>query len=477
MLYRIALLSILLATTANAYAEEQLAWPQFRGPNGSGIAENEKPPVTIGPDKNVKWKVAVPSGLSSPIAIGNRIVLTAFDDGKLYTIAYNRADGSEDWRTAAPAKEIEPFNKTHGSPAASTCATDGQHIVSYFGSCGLVCYDKMGKELWKYEMPPAVTLAGFGSGVSPIIADGKVILMRNVATDSKIVALDVSTGKLVWEKKRESKSSFGSPTVWSTPDGKYVVGPGYSKMIGYNLQSGNEDWFVEGMPASCCTTPVTADGNLFFAGWAPGDPDDKDFQMPGYDAILKDNDTDHNGELSKEEAAKTDLKDIFDNNDINKDGAINREEWDVLLKFAANSKNSAFAMKHGGTGDVTQTAILWKQTKGLPYVSSAILYRGQYIMVKDGGMITAYDENSGKQLYQKRLAATGGYYASPVAANGNLYFVSLDDGAVTVLEGGAASPKVVAQNIPLGERTAASPAIADDTLYIRTAGHLYAFTE
>jgi hypothetical protein len=75
------------------------------------------------------------------------------------------------------------------------------------------------------------------------------------------------------------------------------------------------------------------------------------------------------------------------------------------------------------------------------------------------------------------LAATGGYYASPVAANGHLYFVSLDDGTVTVLEGGAASPKVVAQNIPLGERTAATPAIADDTLYIRTAGHLYAFTE
>ena len=81
------------------------------------------------------------------------------------------------------------------------------------------------------------------------------------------------------------------------------------------------------------------------------------------------------------------------------------------------------------------------------------------------------------RLYQKRLEATGGYYASPVAANGNVYFTSLDDGTITVLEGGTPKPKVVAKNNPpLDERTAATPAIADNTLYVRTAKHLYAFT-
>src|SRR5262245_27600370 len=74
---------------------EQAAWPRFRGPDGSGVAENEKPPVEFGPDKNVKWKVAVPSGLSSPIVAGDNLVLTAFDDGKLFTIAYRRSDGKE----------------------------------------------------------------------------------------------------------------------------------------------------------------------------------------------------------------------------------------------------------------------------------------------------------------------------------------------------------------------------------------------
>src|SRR4051794_32926734 len=79
-------------------AEDLPAWPRFRGPNGSGIATDEKPPIEIGPDTNVKWKVPVPEGLSSPIIVGNKLVLTALDNGELYTLAYNRADGSEAWR-------------------------------------------------------------------------------------------------------------------------------------------------------------------------------------------------------------------------------------------------------------------------------------------------------------------------------------------------------------------------------------------
>ena len=68
---------------------------------------------------------------------------------------------------------------------------------------------------------------------------------------------------------------------------------------------------------------------------------------------------------------------------------------------------------------------------------SAILYRGQYVMVKDGGIVTAYDAKTGDEIYQKRAVASGSYYASPVAANGHIYFASLADGAVTVLKAGA----------------------------------------
>ena len=355
--------TIAIAAATVAPAANQLGWPQFRGPEGSGIADEQKPPVEIGPDKNVKWKVEVPSGLSSPIIVGDKLVITAFENDKLYTIAYNRADGSEAWRAHAPAEKIETYFAKQGSPAASTCATDGERIVSYFGSCGLFCYDLAGKELWKFEMPTATTIAGFGTGNSPLLVDGTVILVREETKAPKILALDVATGKPKWEKKRESDSSFSTPTIWRTPAGKQIVAPGFRKMIGYDLASGDEVWHVDGMPSASCTTPVTSDGNLFYAGWSPGDPAEKDFKMPKFDAILKEGDTDKDGILSKEESLKTEHKDFFDIQDSNKDGKLTREEWDTLLKFSAESRNSAFALKPGGTGDVTNSDVLWKQTK------------------------------------------------------------------------------------------------------------------
>jgi outer membrane protein assembly factor BamB len=145
------------------------------------------------------------------------------------------------------------------------------------------------------------------------------------------------------------------------------------------------------------------------------------------------------------------------------------------MKFMKEGENSAFALKPGGDGDVTESHVLWKRTKGLPYIASALIYRGQYVMVKDGGIVTAMDAKTGDEIYQKRAAQAGKFYASPVAAGGHIYFTSLDDGAITVINAGAKSPEVVAENPPLGERTASTPAIADDTLYVRTAGHLYAF--
>jgi outer membrane protein assembly factor BamB len=475
----IAAAIVLALTSCKLSADQSLAWPRFRGPNGMGVADGQRPPVALGPGKNVKWKVPAPSGSSSPIVAGNQLVITAFDGGRLYTVAYNREDGKEVWRAEAPAKQIESYHKTEGSPAASTPATDGQRIVSYFGSCGLFCYDLSGKELWHLEMPTALTANDFGTGVSPIIEDGIVVLLRDQKKDPKILALDLMTGALKWEKKRQGPcSSFCTPVVWDTPAGKQIVAPGYGRMIGYDLQSGEEKWSVMGMPSACCASPVVADGTLFFAAWSPGDASDTDFKMPTFDDLLKQGDKNGDGILSKEESKTTFLNGFFDNNDTNHDGVIIRDEWDANLKFMSQSKNSAFALRPGGTGDVTITHMLWKKTRGLPYVPSPIAYGGQLMMIKDGGLVTAYDAKSGQEVYvQKRSAESARYYASPVAANGYIYLTSLDDGAITVLRAGTAAPQVVVRNPKLGERVAATPAIADDTLYLRTEGHLNAFAE
>jgi outer membrane protein assembly factor BamB len=321
-------------------------------------------------------------------------------------------------------------------------------------------------------------MADFGTGTSPILADGLVVLVRDELKDSRILALDVQKGTLKWEKKRQSIAGYGTPVLWDTENGKQIVAGGFGRMIGYDLKTGDEVWYVTGMPAATCTTPIIADGNLYFAGWAPGDASDTTFKMPSFDELLKQAGEEKQGYLTKEGSEKTMIKGFFENNDTNKDGKITREEWDASMKMMSTGKNSVFALKPGGTGDVTNTHVLWKKTKGLPYVPSGLVYKGQYVLVKDGGLLTAYDAKSGKEVYlQQRKAAEGRYYASLVAANGLIYSTSLDTGAITVLKAGTEKPEVVVQNPPLGERTPATPAIADNILYVRTVGHLYAFSD
>ncbi len=455
-------------------ADEPMGWSRFRGPNGSGIADDQRPPVEIGPDRHVKWKVPVPAGLSSPVIAGDLVVITAFDSDKLFTIAYQRTDGREAWRKEASATKIEKFLPGEGSPAASTCATDGQRIVSYFGSCGLFCHDLTGNEVWRHELPPVNLAGNFGSGTSPILTDGQVVLVRDQIRDAEILVLDADSGRPNWEAHRDSPVSYSTPLVWSTPQGKQVIVAGHARMIGYDLANGSEQWTVAGLPSGCCTSPVAADGIVYFAGWSPGGAGDSEIQMPAFDGLLKNLDKNKDGMLSREEAEKT-FGGFFDSQDANADGQISSSEYEEVLKFMAAGENRAFALKAGGQGDQSAN-LLWTHTKGLPYVPTAILYRGQYVMVKDGGIVTALDAATGKQIYMKRAVGAGKYYASPVAANGLIYFTTLEDGTVTVLKAGTAQPEVVAKNPPLGERVSATPAIADDTLYVRTAGNLYAFT-
>ena len=98
--------------------------------------------------------------------------------------------------------------------------------------------------------------------------------------------------------------------------------------------------------------------------------------MPPFDSFLKDLDKDKDGASSRAEAEQA-FQGFFDPQDANKDGKVTRDEWDTLLKFMAEGKNSAFALKAGGSGDVTKSHMVWKKERGLPYVASAIVYRGQ----------------------------------------------------------------------------------------------------
>ena len=445
-------------------------WMQFRGPNGSGIAaKDQKPPVELSLSKNLKWKVKVPLGASSPIVVGERLILTAFEDNQLWTISYSTKDGKELWRKQAPVKKIEDFHKSEGSPAASTPVSDGKQIVSYFGSCGLICYDLEGNEKWKYELPTAETNNRFGTGTSPTLHDGIVILQRDLAKGSSLYAINLENGSLIWEKKRDGfPTSYGSPIIWENQ----VITTGFMQMKAYDLKSGAEKWTVSNLPSAVCTTPVVGEDYLFFAGWSPGN---EDFPLPTFDELLKEVKDDGEGFITLKKAQGTFLANFFESNDTNGDGKITREEWEATLNFMKKGRNFAMAIKPGGKGDVTRSHVVWTKTKGLPYVSSPLLYEGQLFMLKDGGLASALEAKTGNEIYlQERIGAGGSYYSSPVAANGHIYVASLE-GMVSVLKVG---PELnVVAKLKLTEPIKATPAIANNTLYIRSTSMLFAFGE
>src|SRR4029079_10860816 len=128
-------------------------WSAFRGENASGVSDMAKFPEKFGPGENVAWTADVPWAPSSPCVWGDKIFLTTFAKGKLETRAYDQTSGKLLWTQAAPSENLEEFHATEGSPAASTPVADGGHVLSYFGSAGLFCYDFQGKELWRVPLP------------------------------------------------------------------------------------------------------------------------------------------------------------------------------------------------------------------------------------------------------------------------------------------------------------------------------------
>ncbi len=463
--------AILLAASLPVFAGDA-KWPRFRGPEGAGVADGEKPPTEFGPDKNVLWQVATPSGPSSPCIWKDRIFLTAFDGGKLWTLCLDRTNGKELWRRDAGAEKIEAFMPSQGSPAAATPTTDGERVIVYFGSCGLIAYDFAGKELWRHTLPCAETNNDFGSGTSPILADGLVVLVRDLKVDSTVIALDAATGKPAWKTPRPGVSTgYSTPIIWEHDGRKELIVSGGLAMKSYDLKTGTERWLMRDLAAVNCTSPVVGDGLLYFAGWSPAG---EDAPMPAFADLLK-ADTDGDGKLSRAEAQQTFLKDFFSAQDTDKDGFLTTAEWDAQINYLKRGKNRLIAVKPGGSGDITATHVVWEKSKGLPYVPSPLLYHGALFLVKDGGLASSYDATTGAPQYeQQRLDIPGPCYASPVAADGHIYLVNLDGKAATLAAG--AKPDVL-WRADFKERIAATPAIADDTLYIRTDSKLFAFKQ
>ena len=466
-----AFFCLIVASAACGAQAVTPAWPAFRGPNCSGVATDAKPPIKISPTNSVLWKTQVPWSPSSPCIWGDQLFLTTFADNELQTRCYQCKDGKLAWSRGVKAEKLETFHSTESSPATPTPTTDGQRLVSYFGSFGLVCYDFSGKELWRHPLPLALSLGGYGTASSPVIAGNLVIVNCDRDEKSSLLAVDLHTGNTVWEAARpDSYGCFGTPIIWPNNDVVEVVVPGSLRLKGYSLKTGKEDWLVDGVTAYACTTPVTGDGLLFFAAWSDGKADDP---LPTWEKFLEQHDKNKDGVVTLDEFDEA-SRDFYRGFDVNRDGKIDKTDWDLITASLAKGENVLVAVKPGGRGNISQTHVAWKATRGLPYVASPLFYDGRIYLIKNGGMISSFEAKSGKPFYtQERLEAGGNYYSSPVAADGRIYVASVS-GKLTVVKAGGDKPEILHQ-AEFGERIFATPAIAGDKLFLRTRSTLYAF--
>lgn len=483
----------LLLFTLGVLSAAAAHWPQFRGPNASGVAEDARPPVHFGPDTNRLWKVAVPGGVSSPVVWGDRLFLTARDQSRLLTLAYDLRNGRELWRQAAPAETIEPCHE-FSSPAASTPCTDGERVYVYFGSYGLIAYDFAGKEVWR--RPFGLLPSQYGTATSPILAGGQLILQRDGdSTNSQLVALAPATGRTLWEAPRPlAGACYSTPMVWSHDGIEELIVQGKGRVSGYSMKGGEPKWWVRGWGFSAVTTPVAGESLLFAGGSGMGDPTEPDDPMFDWSKLIAAHDANQDGRIALTEMPMSvvwhirkeipidvpgngfpmhDLMAFFV--DTNKDGIVTQAEWDASDAFAKDKFNADrfVAIRPGGKQDATTTQVQWETTKGLSEMPSPLFYRGRLGFVRDGAMWTVVDPVTGRRLLDReRLGIGGQFSASPIAANGFIYVVNTS-GTFAVLRAGDALD-VVAVN-KLGESVRCTPAIAGDRIYVRGAEHLWAF--
>jgi outer membrane protein assembly factor BamB len=424
-------------------------WPAFRGLNATGVADGENPPTKWDVEKSVgiKWKTPIP-GLahSSPIVWGDRVFLTTaissdpestLRHGLYGDVAPHKDVSKHTWKIYCLDKDSGKIlwekTVTEGIPevkrhpkatqANSTPATDGKHVAVLLGNGELVVYDFQGKELWQKDL--GVLNAGWfydpdyewGYGSSPVLYKDLVIVQCDLQKNSYIAAFDVKTGKQVWMTQRDEIPSWGSPTVYVGKERTQIIANGTGYIRGYDPMTGKELWKLKNSSEITVPTPFVADGLIYVtAGYTPVQP-------------------------------------IY---------AINPNALgDISLK----------------EGEESNEFVVWSKKRGGPYMPTPIVYGDQLYVCANNGVVTAYNAKTGERIYQNRLGGKGSAYAftaSPVAADGKIYFTS-EDGEIFVVKAGP-NFEVLSVN-KMGEVILTTPAISEEMFIVRTLNHVYGIGE
>ena len=469
-------IALLLAAFSLPAGTPAADWPRFRGPNGAGVAETSPLPDRIGPDQHVLWKTALPPGHSSPAISGDHIFITAFEADKLFTIALDRGSGKVLWRRESPRDRHEKLDQQN-SPSSPTPAADGRNVYVFFPDYGLLSYTFDGKERWRTPLGPFDNM--YGMGVSPVLAGDKVVLICDQMRGSFAAAFFQADGKQAWKTPRpEALSGHSTPIVYR-PDagaqggGIQIIAPGSFRMDAYDLATGKSVWWVNGLASEMKSVPVLDGGTIYINGFnSPFNDPGRRVPIPSFAEALAKYDTNKDGALQQSELPEGPMRAYFPFEDANQDGKLDAAEWKSFQAVMA-AENGLLALHAGGAGDMTGTALQWKYQRSVPQLPSTLLYRGVIYMINDGGILTTIDAANGQPFKQGRLrGAVDKYYASPVAADGKVFFVG-NSGVVTILKAGP-DQEILSVN-ELDDECFATPAIADGRIYIRTRGTLYCF--
>ncbi len=443
-------------------------WPQFRGPNGSGVDAASGYPMEFSPSKNVIWKKAVLYGQSSPVLADGRLYLTASDGNQLMVFCLNAKSGQELWRRELHRERPHKTFKAN-DPASPTPAADERGVVAFFADYGLAAYSPDGKEQWKLPLGPFKNF--YGMAASPILAGGMVVLVCDQQRDSFLLAVDRTSGNIRWKVERT-----GAPIGWATPmvfrpsgNPPQLIVLGSTRLDSYSLSSGERMWWMPVGSGGSLGTPVASDETLMVSTLSSNEP-----WMPTFDSALAKYDKDGDGRISQREfAVDPDLGEHFGWIDTDSNGQIDAREWNEARTMGIG-EFGAFALRPGSAqGKIEPSAVLWRFKKNLPYIPAPVLYQGVYYMVRTGGIITSLDAATGRLLKEGRSSeAPGDYYASPVAADGKI-FLAGEEGKITVLKAGGEWDVLRVNDV--GEEIHATPALSGGRIYVRTRSSLYCF--
>lgn len=416
-------------------------WPGYRGYLASGVLDNANLPESFDFIKgtNIKWKIEIPGmGLSSPVIWDNKIFITSaisksdrsglkpglygdvtpvkdssVHDWKVY--CFDKKSGKILWEktsyTGVPKIKRHP-KSTH---ANTSVATDGKHVVAFFGSEGLYCYNIDGKLLWQKNLGILKSVffmmknAEWEFASSPVIYNGILIIQCDVLENSFVAAYDVNTGKELWKTMRDEYPGWCTPNIYTNAGKTYIALNGYKIRAGYDLESGKEVWRMSGGGDIQIPTPIIGKDLIYFNS--------------------------AHGRSSPILAISTEAT------------------GDITLKGTATSNNF----------------VKWSIPRGGSYMHTMLLYRDHLYNMDWNGTIKCMDPLTGRELFNGKLGKAKSFVASPVAADGRIYIID-EDGTVYIIKD-SSSLEILAE-IPMNDVSLVAPAITDGMIIFRTQKYL-----